>query len=97
MKKYFLGNTRYYHNLGRQEQTFIQPKRKLKENEIVLYNKNTNTYSYWQIIGKPLNFDGMILERGSCPNYWRGVIPEITKSPDFTKIISVLVVLSSTR
>ena len=76
MNNYLLPKISYYKNLGRQDNTFI-PHRKLKENEIALYNKISMNFSYWKLLGNHQTKDAIILSRGSCPRYWKEIIKKI--------------------
>lgn len=74
MKKWLLPLIVYYKNLDIQKNTFIPPKRLLKKDEIILYNKNAMKYTFWKVIKNHPTKDALILGRGNIPYYWRNVI-----------------------
>ena len=77
MKQWIISKNHYYANLERQKYTFNFP-RKLKKNEICLYDKGANVgkkFSYWKLAEEqnPM-YDALIIERDNRPKYWRQVI-----------------------
>jgi hypothetical protein len=72
MKKWFIRQIDIDFFKQREANTFIQPKEKL--NTLHLYNKNSNTYSYFRNPRPAIDRFGVIVERGNRPRYFKSIM-----------------------